>query len=719
MGRFWLLVFALTLGWKMTANAQQIVVHWLSRDPTTAGPIRFGGRFVDSRFPSVTADGTRVIFQVDGGKFAQIWASTWDGTRWQTMPVLDGEFDNDGDGSVNEDPFNGTDDDGDGLIDEDPPELLGLHPVVSADGHHLAFSSYQDYRPLTMRQGNFPPGKAHVYVFDRRQGRIVPISFQWLDTDDDGARDSYAPSLAACIPVAISADGRVVAFLAEWLPDTNGDGFSDLNIVDENGDGIFEAVFNPPSLGRWLLLIHDRDADGNGILDEVGLGATATRLVSLFGIDNDGDGRIDEDLTDGIDNDGDGNVDEDPIDPLRIDNDGDGNVDEDPPDGIDNDGDGRIDEDPIDLPLRPAAAQTVAVNGRFAAFVTTYDNDGDLHVDEDPADGTDNDEDGRTDEDPRDERWQVAVRDWQSGSTLVFDDAMMPSLSDDALYVAFFVPDEDDDNDGQINEDPIDNADNDGDGRVDEDPPNGIDDDSDGRVDEDPINGTDDDGDGKVDEDPRNPYLRTETALTVVRLIDGVQLQLQDLNLSPSRPGTTKGISGTGYSDWWSTLSVAVDPTNPNFVYVAFHSWATNLIDPQSAPLTVKPGFYQGVANIFLSKFDFENKAIQLLPFAPDPGRRGLPISLVLQVTLPTPKFRLPLASSLMPSLSFVQPLGTKRLFIVFQSLAPLPSDWDGDGRRGEDPIDGTDNDGDGQTDEDPPDTNGHWDVYLVEVPIP
>lgn len=74
----------------------------------------------------------------------------------------------------------------------------------------------------------------------------------------------------------------------------------------------------------------------------------------------------------------------------------------------------------------------------------------------------------------------------------------------------------DDDEDGRIDEDPVDLRDNDGDGLIDEDPEVDrlfftaserlpdvpADEDLDGLVDEDPVNGVDDDGDGEVDEDP-------------------------------------------------------------------------------------------------------------------------------------------------------------------------------------------------------------------------
>ena len=78
------------------------------------------------------------------------------------------------------------------------------------------------------------------------------------------------------------------------------------------------------------------------------------RILAIFeqnlnpheGIDEDGDGKMDEDPWDLEDNDGDGKIDEDEGNGYEgIDEDGDGKVDEDPLDGIDNDGDGKTDED--------------------------------------------------------------------------------------------------------------------------------------------------------------------------------------------------------------------------------------------------------------------------------------------------------------------------------------------------------------------------------------
>lgn len=86
-------------------------------------------------------------------------------------------------------------------------------------------------------------------------------------------------------------------------------------------------------------------------------------------VDNDFDGRVDEEYIDGIDNDADGRVDEDTYCPGqqqptpqpgqmycgdRIDNDYDGRVDEEYPNGYDDDRDGRIDEDTYCVSTQPS-----------------------------------------------------------------------------------------------------------------------------------------------------------------------------------------------------------------------------------------------------------------------------------------------------------------------------------------------------------------------------
>jgi len=604
--RWWLTVLIVTTTIAVSGAQPSFAIYWLSflRDSSNNSvPIRINpstglidltdGVFVDSRFASVTADGRKVVFQVGSGDTAQIWGV-----------VLDA----DNDGQVGEDPIDGSDNDSDGRTDEDPPAspfldsagqpILGLHPVASADGNHIAFASLQPYGGLS-GTGN----RHQVYILDRQQNRIVPISALWVDSNGDGIRDTYEPCLGNCIPVYVSADGRIVVFLAEWLPN--------LNIVDPEGKGNATSISAPPNNapGFWLVLVHDRDADGNGIYDESGIGATRTFVGSP--------------------------------------------------------------QDPNTGNYLPAVSVSISANGRMIAFVTP----------DDPANP--------------DENWHVFVYDWQSrtGDFVRYANgkplpAFAPSLSDDGTFLAYLTPQQlDNDGDGQVNEDPVDGVDN--------------------------------DNDGNVDEDPVDLYPQTPMDLVIRQLVDPVTgqppSQIRELRLSslqlPLQTGTADGSVGWGYSDWWSAASLAVDPTNPNIVYVAFHAWTTDLIDLQLVrnDLLVDPTgqnqpdrlrFYRGVPNIFLARFDFTN--FDADPQAPNriklwrlnewtdqqqPNkRRGLPISLTINGT--QPQYRLTLAPNLLPTVSFIN---GNRLFVVFQSLAAL---------------DGNDD-------------NGLWDIYLATVTLP
>ena len=562
--RYWLTLITISIALAQASWAQ-LTIRWISQGANLSG------QPADSRFPSISADGNSVVFQVGSGITAQVWRAFWNGTNWQ-ITVVPSFWDDDNDGRFDEDPINGTYDDEDSQVDEDPP-LLGVHPVISADGNHIAFASTWNY-------GAGANSKWQVHVLDLLQQRVVPISFLWRDNNgNDGIRDTFEPSNGNCIPVSISADGRIVVFLAQ-SPNA-------LNIVDADGDGTSDPVNNPPS--NWLVLIHDRDADGNGIYDEAGIGATNTSI---------------------------GN-------PL--------------------DSNGYI----------PAASVSVSANGRIIAFATPVN----------PANP--------------DENWRVIVRDWQDGAQVAIPNAFAPALSDDGTYLAYLTPT------AALNE--------------------------------------------------SNPtYLQSKMNLVVQRierdpttgqLTLGSPLSLANLSLSP-QPGTADGSAGWGYSDWWGAVTLVTHPTNPNIAYVAFHAWATNLIELQNDLLRDNDGdgrvdedpigdgdkngnpdddgdgqidedppvnFYQGVPNIFLAQFDFGNDSVQLwqlLPPSASPtpawSPRALPVSLERNGTV----FRLPLAPSLLPAISFVN---GNRLAIVFQSLAAF---YTGD-------------------------TNGLWDIYLADVLLP
>ncbi|MFA0732433.1 MAG: hypothetical protein HZLCBSQH_000568 [Candidatus Fervidibacterota bacterium] len=134
-------------------------------------------------------------------------------------------------------------------------------PQVSADGQWLVY--YQADTTTT-------PPTAQVYVLDLTNPNATPklISYKgWSDTDKDGVRDGNpTPSMTAILP-AISGSGRIVAFLSQ-----------DPALNDPQGNGNGPAAPTPPP-GRWLIYIHDRDADGNGTLDEAKVGGTTTRFL--------------------------------------------------------------------------------------------------------------------------------------------------------------------------------------------------------------------------------------------------------------------------------------------------------------------------------------------------------------------------------------------------------------------------------------------------------
>jgi hypothetical protein len=336
----------------------------------------------------------------------------------------------------------------------------------------------------------------------------------------------------------------------------------------------------------------------------------------------------------------------------------------------------------------PAASVSVSANGRIIAFAT-------------PANPV-----------SPDENWRVIVRDWQNGDQVEIPNAFAPALSDDGTYLAYLQPTaalnepsptylqskmnlvvqriERDPDTGRLTLGPslsltdltLPAQSGTADGSagwgysdwwgavaISVDPNDANlayvafhawvaelprDNDGDGRVDEDPINGRDDDNDGLTDEDPPT---------------DLIDLQRVHRNLFVSLDGMN----------------------SPD-------------------PLRV----YQGVPNIFLARFNFAAGDVRmwlLLRPSPNWSWRGLPISLENGLdddrdgridedpvdgrdndgdgrVDEDDEFRLPLAPSLLPAVSFVN---GNRLVIVFQSLVAFDAN----------------------------DTNGLWDIYLADVLLP
>jgi type II secretory pathway pseudopilin PulG len=112
-------------------------------------------------------------------------------------------------------------------------------------------------------------------------------------------------------------------------------------LVDNDGDGRYDE--DPPA---------DRTADG---------------AAGIMGIDDDGDESMDEGLAD--DDDEDGVINEDSVD--GIDNDGDGAIDEDPPSHGDEDNHGGANEDPIEAVVYSLDTTTRTLRGRFPINSTT------------------------------------------------------------------------------------------------------------------------------------------------------------------------------------------------------------------------------------------------------------------------------------------------------------------------------------------------------------
>ncbi len=181
---------------------------------------------------------------------------------------------------------------------------------------------------------------------------------------------------------------------------------------------------------------------------------------------------------DGVDNDGDGKTDEDPV--TGIDEDGDGTKDEDPIDGLDNDArEGGI------TSLLPMSCFDQVDNNSDGLIDDQFDDDDDGLVNEDPLDGIDNDDDGLVDEDGLPDPGCL------EGDALADEDPPPGQIGSD------------DDKDGR--EGGPSSAAGTCDDQLDNDSAGGrdlADADCAGRIDEDPVRGINPDGDANRDEDP-------------------------------------------------------------------------------------------------------------------------------------------------------------------------------------------------------------------------
>jgi len=371
-----------------------------------------------------------------------------DDLTWQTNHLGWPSFDDDGDGLYNEDPEGDPldrnrnnnleepfDDDGDGRIDEDGPRIRRLEDgtIIWVQEEDEDLHAPLDYWDLSTGH-NRPDGYddlgtdpyknwTHALIVAdgsaAGRGKTVYVPRYMLMWGDDPDQDNWpvarelvhntlhwfgAPrGLAPGTQLGLQIWPQIDNDRDGWYNEDCPDGF------DDDLDGVEgEDCEEPPNLDLFKekLVVQASPGSRVGIPLIVkntsdtyqSIIITAMGVPSVLGrqIDNDGDGKINEDLPDGLDNDGDGSFDEDGLDNINWndedldmfdpqdlermnedsaawqDLDGDGFMDG------DDDHDMRVDEDRIELP---------------------DDDDGDGLYDEDWPDGEDNDGDGLIDED--------------------------------------------------------------------------------------------------------------------------------------------------------------------------------------------------------------------------------------------------------------------------------------------------------------------------------
>ncbi len=169
--------------------------------------------------------------------------------------------DSDGDGSPD---FVDIDSDNDGVSDafESATSTIATGIDADNDGIDNAFDHHVGgvFNTLVDRDGD-----SHYDLFD-------------IDSDNDGITDNYETAGIASVNTDTDKDGIVDAFDVDVTngTDVNKDGIDDRsNPIDTDLDTLFD--------------IHDLDADGDGIVDNIEGQATLGYIAPL-GIDTDGDG---------------------------------------------------------------------------------------------------------------------------------------------------------------------------------------------------------------------------------------------------------------------------------------------------------------------------------------------------------------------------------------------------------------------------------------------
>ncbi|MFO0971881.1 MAG: hypothetical protein U1A27_00375 [Phycisphaerae bacterium] len=220
-----------------------------------------------SQFPRVSASGRYVAYQ-----------SAYDYTPQTSIYVLDRDADGNGE-------FDGTSSGAWRIITISPP-LTGqsangrsYRPCISASGRYVAFSSYaynlvagDTNGPASGAPNPGPPVGVGCDVFIRDR-----------DADGNGVFDESGAAANKTLRVSVDSMGQ------QTNPHANSQN------ADLSGDGRFVAFDSDATSlapgdtnGLSDVFVHDRDADGNGVMDEPG-GIQTTRIsVGLGGESCDG-----------------------------------------------------------------------------------------------------------------------------------------------------------------------------------------------------------------------------------------------------------------------------------------------------------------------------------------------------------------------------------------------------------------------------------------------